>query len=304
MSEALRISVAHAEEKEVGPNYFGYYIREILELSSQKEDDLLPLSFEASMLASKTYTKENAGDIIDPNCNGRDANSLIGSNSLFSNSIGYGLPDIKRERLKASLKQAVLALSQEVDEMLGPVFRMCRIQAHLKGKEHLQNCSSTFDRGVVQPPSKKQKLSSTPHMSGIMTYCGTDGCGSYQEVKDDLLVLLDNCGPRAVETVKRYSNELSAKLGHMEQQLEELLDIVMSKCRPMSLTEKQELRNLIQKMPPKNLDRIVEIVQRNKQEESHSCKEISIELEKEDNATLWRLYYYVEAVANAEKLSP
>nr|DAD30744.1 TPA_asm: hypothetical protein HUJ06_009595 [Nelumbo nucifera] len=102
-----------------------------------------------------------------------------------------------------------------------------------------------------------------------------------EEVKDDLLVLLDNCGPRAVETVKRYSNELSAKLGHMEQQLEELLDIVMSKCRPMSLTEKQELRNLIQKMPPKNLDRIVEIVQRNKQEESHSCKEISIELEKE-----------------------
>lgn len=51
----------------------------------------------------------------------------------------------------------------------------------------------------------------------------------------------------------------------------------------MTLAEKQELRKLIQHLPPKNLDRIVEIVQRSKPPDSHPCNEIYIDLEKEVN---------------------
>lgn len=89
----------------------------------------------------------------------------------------------------------------------------------------------------------------------------------------------------------------------------------------MTLVEKQQLRKLIQALPPKNLDRVVEIIQRSKPAEKESCDEIHVDLEKEvenlrhlclfcsyeiitlllnslpfqSNATLWRLYYYVEA---------
>ncbi|KAA8530165.1 hypothetical protein F0562_004874 [Nyssa sinensis] len=122
------------------------------------------------------------------------------------------------------------------------------------------------------------------------------------EVDDDLQFLLENDGLKVEQTMKKYSDELSATLGHMEQKLEELLDTVMSNCRLMTLAEKQQLQKLIQKLPPRNLDRVVEIVQHSKPSRKYSCDEIHIDLEKEDNATLWRLYYYVEAVENARKL--
>jgi hypothetical protein len=95
----------------------------------------------------------------------------------------------------------------------------------------------------------------------------------------------------------------------------------------MTLTEKQQLRKLVQKLPPKNLDRIVEIIQRGKPTEAQSSDEILVDLEKEvnkmrehfiwilfrianpsknvvqDNTTLWRLYFYVEAVEKARVLA-
>jgi hypothetical protein len=88
----------------------------------------------------------------------------------------------------------------------------------------------------------------------------------------------------------------------------------------MTLTEKQQLRKLIQNLPPKNLDRVVEIIQHGKLTEAQSRDEFVVDLEKEvnknvhilygfyleflmDNRTLWRLYYYIEAVEKARVLS-
>ena len=51
----------------------------------------------------------------------------------------------------------------------------------------------------------------------------------------------------------------------------------------MTLTEKQQLRKLIQKLPPKNLDRVVEIIQNGKLAEPQSRDEIFVDLEKEVN---------------------
>ena len=74
-------------------------------------------------------------------------------------------------------------------------------------------------------------------------------------------------------------------------------DVVTSLCytclklstsiyRSMTLTEKQQLRKLIQKLPPKNLDRVVEIIQHGKRAEPQSCEEIFVDLEKEVNHEL------------------
>ncbi|WCJ30102.1 hypothetical protein M5689_011683 [Euphorbia peplus] len=129
---------------------------------------------------------------------------------------------------------------------------------------------------------------------------GDEGNG---EGDDDLQFLLVNDASLVEEAVKKYSDQLSTTLSHMEKQLEELLDSVVSTCRPMNSTEKQHLKKLIQKLPPKNLDRVVEIVQRGKLVGTQCSDEIFVDLEQQDNATLWRLYYYTEAVQKARKLS-
>lgn len=71
----------------------------------------------------------------------------------------------------------------------------------------------------------------------------------------------------------------------------------------MTLAEKQQLQKLIQKLPPRNLDRVVEIIQKNKPLEMRSPDVIHVDLEEEGNVTLWRLYIYVKTVENARKLA-
>ncbi|XP_057993313.1 uncharacterized protein LOC110656586 isoform X2 [Hevea brasiliensis] len=99
--------------------------------------------------------------------------------------------------------------------------------------------------------------------------------------KVDEEFLLENDSSLVEASIKKYSDQLFTMLGHMEKQLEELLDVVVSTCRPMSLAEKKQLQKLIQKLPPKNLNRVAEIVQRSKSLETQNCDEIFVDLEKE-----------------------
>lgn len=52
-------------------------------------------------------------------------------------------------------------------------------------------------------------------------------------------------------------------------------------CRSMSRYEKQQLQKLIQKLPPKNLSRIAEIVQRSKAVEMRNADEVFVDLDQE-----------------------
>jgi len=49
----------------------------------------------------------------------------------------------------------------------------------------------------------------------------------------------------------------------------------------MTLAEKQQLQNLIQKLPARNLDRVVELLRRNRPAEEQSCDEIFVDLQTE-----------------------
>jgi hypothetical protein len=49
----------------------------------------------------------------------------------------------------------------------------------------------------------------------------------------------------------------------------------------MTLVEKQQLQRLIQKLPPGNLDRVVEIICRSRPVKEQSCDKILVDLEKE-----------------------
>lgn len=122
------------------------------------------------------------------------------------------------------------------------------------------------------------------------------------QVNDDLRLLLETDSAKVEETMKEISDELSKTLGCMKQKLEELLDTVMSNYRLMTLAEKQQLQILIQKLPPRNLDRVVEIIQHGNPTAKYSLDNVFVDLERVDNTTLWRLYCCVQAVENGRKL--
>ncbi|KAE9588916.1 hypothetical protein Lal_00012701 [Lupinus albus] len=268
MPNVSRNLLAYDKHERVGPDYFGYYSSEVINLLSQDED-ALPVAMQKS---ERPQSKSGEGKTNSIKNN--DDLSI----SLYNDAIGPDLSDIKKERLRSLLRQSVTALSSEVDEVVDPIFATYHLQSRLKCKRHsLNHTTNAFD-DHVQIPSKKIKV-------------------------DDFQSLLENDSVEVEETVKRYTDELSGRLVHMEQQLESLLDAVMSKCRPMTLVEKQQLQRLIQKLPAENLDRVVQIICRSRPVKEQSSDKIFVDLEKEDNATLWRLYYYIEAFEKAKMLS-
>ncbi|XP_020414749.1 uncharacterized protein LOC18782382 isoform X5 [Prunus persica] len=267
MSEATKDLVGSSEHDKIGPDFFGYYTRLVTELLSQ-EEDFPPFASQSSDLSQRRSGDVRGKDVIE--------HSYGTSGSLFGNSIGTGLSDFKKERLKSLLRQGVNFLSPEVDEMLEPVVAISRLKSQLKSRNCLSSSKETA-RLIAVPEEPK--------------------------VDDDLQFLIEKDSLQVEETVKKYSDEFSATLGHMEQQLEKLLDTVMASCRPMTLPEKHKLGKLIQKLPPKNLDCVAEMLQHRNAACINSSDEIHVDLEKQSNVTLWRLYYYVEAVEKARKLA-
>ncbi|KAE9449064.1 hypothetical protein C3L33_19036, partial [Rhododendron williamsianum] len=138
---------ASAELDLVGPDYFSFYTQEVAELLSHDED-FLPLPSETAEFGERT--SDMVGD------------KAIVLGSLFSSPIGARLSEYKKERLKALLRQSVVTLSQEVDEMLDPVFAICRLQSQLRYAKCLPNCSGPASGDdAKQHPHKKIKLSSS-----------------------------------------------------------------------------------------------------------------------------------------------
>ncbi|XP_019438696.1 PREDICTED: uncharacterized protein LOC109344383 isoform X1 [Lupinus angustifolius] len=268
MPNVSRNLLASDKHERVGPDYFGYYSSEVINLLS-RDEDALPAAMQKSERPQSKSGEEKMSSIKN-----NDDLSI----SLYNDAIGADLSDIKKERLRSLLRQSVTTLSSEVNEVVDPVFATHHLQSRLKSKRHSLNHTTNaldVDRKI---PCKKIKV-------------------------DDFQSLLENDNVEVEETVKRYTEELSGKLVYMEQHLESLLDAVMSKCRPMTLVEKQQLQRLIQKLPAENLDRVVQIICRSRPVKEQSSDKIFVDLEKEDNATLWRLYYYIEAFEKAKILS-
>ncbi|XP_022741396.1 uncharacterized protein LOC111292987 [Durio zibethinus] len=291
MSEAPKNSVGSSEQRKGGPDFFSLYAREIADLLSQDEKTLPPS--DASELSQGKYGVINGKEAMD--CSRKCADSP------FENSIGAGLSDFKNGRLKGLLKQTVSDLSMEVDEMLDPVVDMCQLRYKVRSNSLVTSAS---DGDAAEVPSKKPKIRSSCTSASITRNSCPIKSGSCEEVEDDLEFLLKNDNQLMVEeTMKKYSDELSSTLLHMEQKLEETLDTIMSKCRPMTRAEKRQLQKFIQKLPKENLVHVVEIIQHGRPAGKPCDEEIFVDLEKEENTTLWRLYYYVEAVEKAKMLA-
>ncbi|CAA2988837.1 uncharacterized protein LOC111389146 [Olea europaea var. sylvestris] len=325
-TETSRDMATAVENSNIGPDFFGFYTSEVAELLSQ-DDDFMPSSPQISGLAGNLLVLDREKGTSRSSCTKKENNSISGSASLYSNGIGSLLPEIKKERLKSLLCQSVLTLGQEVNEMINPVLSICRIRSCLRYKNSLLSLDGS-GCGVdqVEHPQKKLKVlppsldSESEHVhlavpgkeesNDVMKECtqGKKNCipqmivgANGTKIDDDLRYILESDSTKVEEVMKKYSDELSTMICHMEHKLEELLDIVMSSCRSMTLIEKQQLRKLIQSLPPGNLDRVAEII-RCHNSSKNSCDVVHVDLDDEDIVTLWRLYYYVKAVENARTL--
>lgn len=378
MSSEISRDMNASVHMNVGPDLFQFYIQGVAELLS--DDDFSPFSCRVvgatiGGLRDKKFPKKEE---VDGGCDEKP--DSIGFGSLFCNAAGDRLSGFKKAKLLAMLRQSVVALTREVDEMLDPVFSMHRLRclmAPTKSCARYQDANGKDENGNralkrLKVPSSSSSVNEPLIVSPVscsltgedsqnerkgkpgksLTSCCNSGCAKfykmdmysgrsnpdeskfvcdgclkqangspnykdvnesflgsssrddkeYGEVNDDLQVLLVNRGPKVEEKMEKHSAELSATLDHMQEKLEELLDIVISSCRPMTLAEKLQLRRLVENLPPKNLDRVVEIIQRGKRLENRSSHHMTIDLQHEDDLTLWRLYFYVKAVENARKL--
>ncbi|KAK1438800.1 hypothetical protein QVD17_04611 [Tagetes erecta] len=339
---------------------FQYYIHGIRGLISG--DDFAPSLKGSRLVEGESRSFKKIGPAIEgTGCN--EKNRSAGVSSLFRNAAGNGLSDLGKERLVAMLCQSVIALNEEVDEMLDPVFSILRLRALLVPKK---NCTSYQDANgkdeFEERAQKRLKVNEPLNVSSVscnlseegslserkgvvkpvkcnsLIKCYNTGCRKYawksnfdetkslcrdcskqgmnesflgstsrddkenEEVNDVLQVLLVNRGRKVEEKMEKHSAELAATLERMKEKLEELVDMVVSSCRAMTLAEKHQLVSLIQNLHPQNMDRIVEIIQRGKPAEEQFRDDITIDLQNEDTSTLWRIYFHVKAVENATKL--
>ncbi|KAL8110085.1 uncharacterized protein LOC141674492 isoform X3 [Apium graveolens] len=277
------------EQDKIGPDYFGYYTREVAYLLSL-EEGYFPCASQTFELADRNRGIISEIDSSKHIYTGKDESSS-GISALFCNALGASFSDFKKERLNALLRQSVPLLTQEVKEIEDPVIALHRIQRY---KEKV----STSPAANGGNPRKKLKLCSSS--SSIRSTSPTSSNHSI-EVSDDMQVLLRTEGPKVEETMKKMSDELSVMLERKKKQLEQLLDIVMFNFRPMTLVEKQQLRKLIWKLPPKNLNRVVELIQHSQPSTNSSPDEIFVDIENLGNTTLWRLYYYIQTFETAQK---
>eukprot|EP00268_Persea_americana_P000082 TRINITY_DN10036_c0_g2_i1.p1 TRINITY_DN10036_c0_g2~~TRINITY_DN10036_c0_g2_i1.p1 ORF type:complete len:303 (+),score=74.41 TRINITY_DN10036_c0_g2_i1:706-1614(+) len=301
MMSKISRSSTDVKQNELGPDYLGYYKHEIAELFFQNEDLLSPSTSKGSESSMKTCAKVEVEDVNNHSCNNREAKGYSGSVSVFKDGIGEGLSDFKKEKLKASLKESVHALNHEVDEVVDQILVMHKVRTQQGERNQSCCCSGGFDKKTSRHLCKKQKISSATVSNGI-SRDARSGLQSSGGVSKDFQALLETNGLQSEEALRRSSGDLLTKLEHMEQHLEEFLDAVMSRCRAMTHIEKQLLCKRIQRLPAKALDRVVEIIKHRKPSERHACDELHVDVEEEDNVTLWRLHYYVEAVEIANDL--
>ncbi|XP_002868645.2 uncharacterized protein LOC9304717 isoform X2 [Arabidopsis lyrata subsp. lyrata] len=192
--------------------------------------------------------------------------------------IGAELSDLKKEKLNALLRQCVLDSTPEVDEMQSRVDSL-HLMSQLSNKK-----PSTL------PTDAESVIPEDP---------------SFKEVEDDIQLLMKSDPGLVKEIVGKHSSDLLARLNDVQQQLEKLLDNVVTTCRPMSRGEKRDLQRTIKELPGENLERVAGIIKNHYVALGKEMPDdvFVINMEEEDNILLWRLHYFVAAVKSARKLA-
>jgi len=214
---------------------------------------------------------------------------------LFTEEI-RGLSNCDMERLKHVLHDVFTILNDDVDEIFGYILAISEFRSEKFLSSH---ASGSCEDEITPPSAKKQKTLTVSTLDACEELHGHISSDIFEQLTRDIR-LIEESGETRQDVVKKFSNGLLRKLSNMAQGVDDLLDTVASKCRSMTTAEKIELGKRIRKLPEKALDHMVEVVKMRKPEISGSDK-ISFNLGRLDDATLWRLYYYVETALRAKQ---
>ncbi|XP_038987358.1 uncharacterized protein LOC103719834 isoform X2 [Phoenix dactylifera] len=268
---------SYAKQNELGPNYLGYYKHLFFELFSQNEDIELPLSGSNSE-PSAGYSDDVRR--IHNQDKGWKGKSCSTSGSFFAGGIGEELSEFKKEKLKSIIHESAVCFNQEADEVFGQILSAFQAESDRRKKELLPGCASASDEDMSEPNcGRKRKASFSPISDSYLSYTDILNSQSIRQVYNDTQAVQGN--DEICQEALEKANKISAKLCKMEQDLEEFLDVVVSKCREMTCGEKRQLGKQIQKLPEKAFDRVVEIVQQTNLSASHLSDNIFINLEEQ-----------------------
>ncbi|KAF3773455.1 Transcription factor [Nymphaea thermarum] len=269
---------------EAGPDFIGYYKQRIQDLFVPNEPSLLLPSGHCQPRAEISPGAVQFSDVERHANQGVETDADYDSDVMFSSELGENLSDFGKGMLKTVLQECVFVLNQEVEEQL------------MENFVELISTSPESDNNAPASPLPSVDKDNEPAYKK----------GRAMPLADNISVKTSGHGQSTQqfeEATKSQSVNFSAKLKHMELQLDEFLDVLVSKSRSMTYAEKVQLRWLIEQLPAEALDRVVEILGKRNPSASKCSEKIHIELDSEDHVTLWRLYYYARAVSVASKMS-
>lgn len=115
------------EHNKTGPDYFAFYSHEVAELLLL--DDFVALTAENSDPSKTTNDDIRNKGTSKHSYDGKGATHR----SLFSDAVGAELSDFRKERLKVALRQSVVVLTREVNEVVSDILPLSQ-QMHLEMK--------------------------------------------------------------------------------------------------------------------------------------------------------------------------
>lgn len=87
------------------------------------------------------------------------------------------------------------------------------------------------------------------------------------------------------------------QLEELDKKLEDLKQQTTPKnSRAMSIEEKRHLGHSLGRLPPDNLNHVIQIIAQKNPEFNATADEVEVDIDAQDPATLWRLHRYVQAV--------
>ncbi|KAL6578056.1 hypothetical protein OROMI_010384 [Orobanche minor] len=94
----------------------------------------------------------------------------------------------------------------------------------------------------------------------------------------------------------KLARDISNELYDIDLHIEELREMVVSKCRHISTVEKRKLGVALSELCPEDLSKALEIVAQNNPNFQATSEEVELDIDVQSESTLWRLKFFVKDV--------
>ncbi|KAL6504067.1 hypothetical protein OROGR_025990 [Orobanche gracilis] len=92
----------------------------------------------------------------------------------------------------------------------------------------------------------------------------------------------------------KLARDISNELYDIDLHIEELREMVVSKCRHISTVEKRKLGVALSELCPEDLSKALEIVAQNNPNFQVTSEEVELDIDVQSETTLWRLKFFVK----------